>query len=314
MSCSSDSSSSSSSSSPSCSPSPSPSPIPGCSASPPPPDAEQLHKHETEEVDVIIVGGGPAGLAAARKLKKIGRSYLILEARNRLGGRVYTNHDIDPSIPFDLGASWLHHFSPSNPLARLAWSSGAVLGVPGGGAELLLCRDGSPLTADEYAEGCAAWEALEAARAEEQRKKDEAEFDEWKDLIEVNASGSVAAESLDNNEGLLEEFISTIQRRKVVVLDELAAQFKLKAQDVVARIQTLEQEGRLSGIMDDRGKFLCISAEEMDAVARWIQRRGRVNIAELVAQSNKLIDLNPPIEEDNEQLVLEDDEKEQKSA
>jgi hypothetical protein len=73
----------------------------------------------------------------------------------------------------------------------------------------------------------------------------------------------------------------------------------------------MEAAGRLTGVLDDRGKFLSIEPAELDAVARWINRRGRVTIADLVTESNKLIDLNG--EETQEQLVI-DDEDDSKAA
>lgn len=83
------------------------------------------------------------------------------------------------------------------------------------------------------------------------------------------------------------------------------------SQDVIARIHAMEAAGRLTGVLDDRGKFLSIEPAELDAVARWINRRGRVTIADLVTESNKLIDLNG--EETQEQLVI-DDEDDSKAA
>lgn len=53
---------------------------------------------------IIVIGAGPAGLTAARHLQRQGFSVTILEARNRLGGRVYTDHS-SLSVPVDLGAS-----------------------------------------------------------------------------------------------------------------------------------------------------------------------------------------------------------------
>ena len=45
-----------------------------------------------------------------------------------------------------------------------------------------------------------------------------------------------------------------IKERKTVMLDEVAAEFGLRTQDVINRIQSLESIGRLTGVMDDRGK------------------------------------------------------------
>ena len=67
----------------------------------------------------------------------------------------------------------------------------------------------------------------------------------------------------------------------------------LHAQDAISRVQALEAEGRITGVMDDRGKFIYISREEMAATADFIMRRGRVAIAELAAKSSTLIDLEP---------------------
>lgn len=64
-------------------------------------------------------------------------------------------------------------------------------------------------------------------------------------------------------------------------------------QDCINRITSLENMGRLSGVMDDRGKFIYISQEEMHAVADYIKRQGRVSISHLASKSNQFIDLEP---------------------
>ncbi|WP_019989077.1 flavin monoamine oxidase family protein [Rudanella lutea] len=56
--------------------------------------------------DVIVVGAGYAGLTAARNLHRAGKSVLVLEARDRIGGRVWTRHFDDGSY-VDLGAAWV---------------------------------------------------------------------------------------------------------------------------------------------------------------------------------------------------------------
>jgi len=63
---------------------------------------------------------------------------------------------------------------------------------------------------------------------------------------------------------------------------------------VINRIAGLEAMGRLTGVMDDRGKYIYVSNEEMAAVAQFIQTSGRVSIANLAAKSNEFVDLSGP--------------------
>jgi monoamine oxidase len=58
-------------------------------------------------VDVAIIGAGAAGLGAAHALKKSGLSFIVLEARDRVGGRGYTIQAA-PDVIFDVGCGWLH--------------------------------------------------------------------------------------------------------------------------------------------------------------------------------------------------------------
>ncbi|HHX47406.1 MAG TPA: FAD-dependent oxidoreductase, partial [Brevibacterium sp.] len=58
-----------------------------------------------ETCDVVIIGAGPSGLSAARRLRKAGRSVIVLEARDRVGGRTWTDH-IDGQM-FELGGQWI---------------------------------------------------------------------------------------------------------------------------------------------------------------------------------------------------------------
>ena len=53
---------------------------------------------------VIVIGAGVAGLAAARRLMQEGFAVTVLEGRNRIGGRVWT--DVTVGVPMDFGAGW----------------------------------------------------------------------------------------------------------------------------------------------------------------------------------------------------------------
>ncbi len=61
--------------------------------------------------DVIIIGGGIAGLAAAKELSRARRSFVVLEAKPRLGGRVWTVHN-DYCHPIEMGAEFIHGRPP----------------------------------------------------------------------------------------------------------------------------------------------------------------------------------------------------------
>ncbi len=78
------------------------------------------HEHR---YDVIIVGAGLAGLSAAKELQHLGRSVLILEANNRIGGRAYVGYIGDDKVPIDYGGAWIHGV-PTNPLTPLVDSMG----------------------------------------------------------------------------------------------------------------------------------------------------------------------------------------------
>jgi monoamine oxidase len=70
---------------------------------------------------VVVIGGGISGLAAAKKLKEKGFTVIVLEAQEKVGGRMRTDRSL--GVAFDEGASWIH--GPNgNPITNLASQSG----------------------------------------------------------------------------------------------------------------------------------------------------------------------------------------------
>ncbi|XP_077293585.1 DDRGK domain containing 1 [Arctopsyche grandis] len=142
--------------------------------------------------------------------------------------------------------------------------------------------------------------AEELLREDQERKEiEEREKREYDEYLKMKAEFSVEGEGydeegdLDAEKNLLKEFVDFIKMNKVVVLEDLAAQFKLKTQAAIDRIATLQSEGVLTGVVDDRGKFIYISQQELENVAKFIKQRGRVSIVDLVESSNELINLVP---------------------
>jgi monoamine oxidase len=94
--------------------------------------------------NVVVIGAGAAGIAAARQLQKAGLKVTVLEARTRLGGRVYTD-TTRTSIPLELGAEFIHGESvvthqwleqagftalPVTRMKNLWWSDGTRPAMP----------------------------------------------------------------------------------------------------------------------------------------------------------------------------------------
>ena len=62
----------------------------------------------SSELDALVIGAGFAGIAAARRLVDHGRRVLVLEARDRVGGRAYTDYRLGRGLPLELGAQMVH--------------------------------------------------------------------------------------------------------------------------------------------------------------------------------------------------------------
>ncbi len=75
------------------------------------------------EKTVVIVGAGISGLAAAKCLQEKGFKVIVLEAQDRVGGRLRTDRSL--GVPFDEGASWIHGIR-RNPITDLAKDAGMV--------------------------------------------------------------------------------------------------------------------------------------------------------------------------------------------
>lgn len=94
------------------------------------------------DTDVVVIGAGTAGLSAADALLRKGLKVIVLEARNRIGGRAWTDSET-LALPFDQGAHWLH-----NAEANSFKSKARALGLQLSDASISnpqLYRQGSPL-------------------------------------------------------------------------------------------------------------------------------------------------------------------------
>src|ERR1700759_5562992 len=74
------------------------------------------------EDDIVVIGAGAAGIAAARRVQAANRKVIVVEADSRLGGRGATDNAAF-DVPFDRGARWLHN-PETNPMVKLARAAG----------------------------------------------------------------------------------------------------------------------------------------------------------------------------------------------
>ena len=107
------------------------------------------------KTQIIVVGAGIAGIAAARTLHDEGYVVTVLEARDRIGGRIHTDYSL--GLPVELGATWIHGIM-ANPLTSLAQAYGLSYVETdfinrSGCALQAYDADGTPLDMDEYTEG-----------------------------------------------------------------------------------------------------------------------------------------------------------------
>lgn len=144
-------------------------------------------------------------------------------------------------------------------------------------------------------------EALKRVK-EEQEKKENDIYDQWKDKIKIGDEGE------DRNdfekEEVIKEFINYIKLRKVVSLEDLSGQFKMSSNELVEKLNKFECEGRILGIIDDRGKYIYITEKEMCMIEKMFATRGRISKSDLIKECNRIIKFEPS-EEDKIKIAEE---------
>ena len=98
--------------------------------------------------DCVVIGAGIAGITAARQLKQEGRTVTILEARDRIGGRAYTE-SVTFGLPYDHGCAWLHS-ADRNPLTPLVRDRAGFQTADEGGQPLWIYLDGEEADDSDY--------------------------------------------------------------------------------------------------------------------------------------------------------------------
>ena len=90
------------------------------------------------DADIVVIGAGAAGIAAARRIVAANRKVIVIEASGQAGGRCVTDTTTF-DIPFDRGARWLHN-PDTNPMVRLARGAGLDLSASPAGQKIRVGR------------------------------------------------------------------------------------------------------------------------------------------------------------------------------
>lgn len=112
------------------------------------------------DVDVIVIGAGIAGLAAARRLVELGYETIVLEADAAAGGRIRTDWTL--GAPFEVGAGWIHG-PDGNPISALAEAADAGPFVTDDDSFLGFAANGEPVADADIEAGYKRLERLYAA-------------------------------------------------------------------------------------------------------------------------------------------------------
>ena len=102
------------------------------------------------DVDVIVIGAGIAGLAAARRLVELGYETIVIEADGTAGGRIKTDWTL--GAPFEVGAGWIHG-PDGNPVSALAEAADAGPFVTDDDSFLAFAANGEPVPAGDIEAG-----------------------------------------------------------------------------------------------------------------------------------------------------------------
>ncbi|XP_052201599.1 lysine-specific histone demethylase 1 homolog 3 [Diospyros lotus] len=190
---------------------------------------------------IIVIGAGPAGLTAARHLQRQGFSVIVLEARSRIGGRVFTDHS-SLSVPVDLGASIITGVEADAATERRPDPSSLICAQLG--LELTVLNSDCPL-----------YDIITGQKVPESMDNNlEAEYNSLlDDMLLVVAQKGEQAMKMSLEDGL--EY--ALKRRRMAQLARDHAEIELhNYSDVLAGSEKADAHGKVSGRRISKGDIL----------------------------------------------------------
>jgi monoamine oxidase len=151
------------------------------------------------EADIVVIGAGAAGIAAARRIVAANRRVIVIEASSQIGGRCITDSS-SFDVPFDRGARWMHN-PDVNPMLKLARSVGLDVATAPSGQKIRIGRRNA--RASETEEFLATLVRTNRAIDEASRKFDAScasalpkDLGDWASTIEFTLGASFAGKDL----------------------------------------------------------------------------------------------------------------------
>ena len=146
-------------------------------------------------------------------------------------------------------------------------------------------------------------------QAEAERQQEEAEYSQWQSTFRVHTPPPPSSSPPSPPPLSSESLLPLLRGRKTTGIAELAVQLRVSASALTAAIEGLQAEGSISGVWDERGRWLRVDESEWEQLRHWLDTRGRVSVADLVEQVRKVVDVSDS-STDAQQLQLDDDDEE----
>jgi hypothetical protein len=161
-------------------------------------------------------------------------------------------------------------------------------------------------------------EMLQQKRIQAERDKQQKEYEKVKHTIQEIDSGDIDTTITDSGEGTgdgassaVSRFVDFIKEKRTVSMEELGSAFQMTAPDAVDRVKSLHASRALTGVLDDRGKFVYFSMEEMMQMREAIVQKGRISIADLTSICNTILEEEEEKERLKRQQEREREEREE---
>ncbi|CAN1211612.1 FAD-dependent oxidoreductase [Tumidithrix helvetica PCC 7403] len=186
-----------------------------------PPLSNQKEATKSNQTDILAIGAGVAGLAAAKNLSAEGYKVIVLEARDRIGGRIRTDNSL--GVPIDLGAAWIHRKN-GNPITKLAQQFQIQTLVTDFDAIALYGSDGKSLSQSEIEQIELAYKEVESEISKLRIAANESDNESLNTSLEEAVSKILATKNFSPKtlQGINWQLASQIEIENGASLSELA--------------------------------------------------------------------------------------------